>query len=352
MKRATLDLLVCPECHGADLDLDVFRGSGEDVDEGRIICHGCDCWFRIEESIPDLLPLALRRHPRHEAFADRNRLNGTHHNGHMPSRNSLQQISFFARYHAGYETEVVRSAFYRLVDIDRFAGWVRRSLQPGQVVLELGCGSGRQSLPIAARGVRTIGLDVSEEMVRMARYKLAQRGLLDRAEFIVASADDPPVRHDAFDASVLYGGLHHFDNPPGVIREAAARLRLGGTFYILENHASPLRPLFDQAMRLRPLWQEEAGDSHTFSQAELGRWLTEACLEPRFSFSTYLPPHLWYFLPPRLGLDVLRVTDGLCGRLPGVKHLAGLIVAEGIKTAPTPAWAQPTVDAHHLSHAH
>ena len=41
----------------------------------------------------------------------------------------------------------------------------------GEAVLELGCGSGRLTIPLAKNGVQIKGLDISEEMLNLAKEK-------------------------------------------------------------------------------------------------------------------------------------------------------------------------------------
>ena len=49
--------------------------------------------------------------------------------------------------------------------------------QTGGPVLELGCGTGRVTLPIARRGIPITGLDLAPAMLAQARHKAAQEGL-------------------------------------------------------------------------------------------------------------------------------------------------------------------------------
>lgn len=59
-------------------------------------------------------------------------------------------------------------------DVDFFL----RRLPPGTgPVLELGCGSGRVSLPIARNGHRVVGLDLSTEMLSLARAQATREGV-------------------------------------------------------------------------------------------------------------------------------------------------------------------------------
>src|SRR5437660_3290555 len=52
----------------------------------------------------------------------------------------------------------------------------RHFSQPGQLV-DLGCGTGRLLIPFARRGFHTLGIDLSEEMLRVARERAAAAGV-------------------------------------------------------------------------------------------------------------------------------------------------------------------------------
>src|SRR5579883_951733 len=73
--------------------------------------------------------------------------------------------------HLGEDRAVTRREGY-----DRFAAL----LPAGALVLDLGCGSGLDAAPLAARGLRLIGLDVSRAMLTIAqtRPELAGRVLV------------------------------------------------------------------------------------------------------------------------------------------------------------------------------
>lgn len=65
-------------------------------------------------------------------------------------------------------------------------------LEPGQRVLDVGCGPGRHALALAARGFAVVGVDISETFVDLAATSAADAGL--DADFLVVDA-----RHLRFD---------------------------------------------------------------------------------------------------------------------------------------------------------
>lgn len=98
-------------------------------------------------------------------------------------------------------------------------------VQPGERVLDLGCGDGTLTLELVARGASVIGVDVDPSMVAAAQARGldARRG--DGARFAEVVADQPP-----FDAVFSNAALHWMPDASAVIRQVRTVLRPGGRF--------------------------------------------------------------------------------------------------------------------------
>lgn len=70
---------------------------------------------------------------------------------------------------------------------------VERYFRPGGSVLDLGCGVGRTTAPLAERGFDVVGTDVSDEAIRRARRHFPD------LEFEVANAADLPFEDESFE---------------------------------------------------------------------------------------------------------------------------------------------------------
>ena len=81
----------------------------------------------------------------------------------------------------------------------------------GRRVLDFGCGSGENTLLLARRGARPVGVDISESLIRLARRRLAVNGLGGSAEFVVASAHELPLASESVDVVLGIAILHHVD---------------------------------------------------------------------------------------------------------------------------------------------
>jgi len=97
----------------------------------------------------------------------------------------------------------------------------------GKTVLEYGCGDGLDTLFLARRGARVKALDISPDLIDVARRRLAANRIAGDVEFIVGSAHDVPLPDDSVDVVFGMAILHHLDLGLSA-REVRRVLRKGG----------------------------------------------------------------------------------------------------------------------------
>lgn len=113
-------------------------------------------------------------------------------------------------------------------------------LGPRAQVLDVGCGPGWLSEYLARCGYAVTGIDISEEMVEIARERVAVidgpigEGLEPVAEFVAMPVAELPWE-GRFDAAILYDTLHHFDDELETLRAIRRALVPGGRIYIREG---------------------------------------------------------------------------------------------------------------------
>ena len=107
-------------------------------------------------------------------------------------------------------------------------------LHPGEVVLDLGSGAGADVL-IAARRVgptgRVIGLDMTPEMLHLARAHAAEAGV-DNVEFLQGYLEDIPLPDASVDVVLSNCVINLAADKHLVLGEAARVLRPGGRFAV------------------------------------------------------------------------------------------------------------------------
>ena len=96
-------------------------------------------------------------------------------------------------------------------------------------ILDLGCGTGRYSEPLAARfGAQVIAVDPSEHMLAAAQSKAADR----RVTFQRAEAAVLPIASGSIDMVFMSMVLHHFPDIPAALTECRRVLRAGGVVFL------------------------------------------------------------------------------------------------------------------------
>ncbi len=79
----------------------------------------------------------------------------------------------------------------------------------GTVGLDVGCGNGRHLEPLCDRVDRSVGVDVSRDLLSVAAARASERGYADRTTFVAADAARLPLVDDAVDVAVYVATLHH-----------------------------------------------------------------------------------------------------------------------------------------------
>ena len=104
-------------------------------------------------------------------------------------------------------------------------------------IMDIATGTGDLAIAMAKRVDRTqiLGIDLSEEMLAVARRKVQKQGLEERIMLEKGDAENlHMVETGSIDAATVAFGVRNFENLEGGLKEIHRTLREGGKFVVLE----------------------------------------------------------------------------------------------------------------------
>jgi ubiquinone/menaquinone biosynthesis C-methylase UbiE len=141
--------------------------------------------------------------------------------------------------------------------------------KPFRSLLDLGTGTGRMLEMFGPEIERGLGLDLSLDMLHLARDRLERAGLKNCS---VRQGDiyDLPLADESFDVVILHQVLHVLDDGARAIHEAARVLRPGGRLLVVD-----FAPHEEEFLR-----EKYAHRRLGFAPETVTQWITASNLEP------------------------------------------------------------------------
>jgi ubiquinone/menaquinone biosynthesis C-methylase UbiE len=247
MKSQLVDIYRCPVTH-APLAL-TGGGSDAEVESGELAA-GSGRTYPIRDGVPVFVPEDLLTDEERETQSE-----------YDASAAEKYDSAVDWQFRVFYEDE--DSVREQMVDLLR--------LGPDAKVLEIGCGTGRDSFRIARRleNGRFFVQDLSEQMVLKARERVTRdvgEGVGAELSFFVSTARFLPFADGYFDAVFHFGGFNNFSEPARTLAEITRVVRDGGRVVFGDEAVPPwLRdtdfgrmliennPLFGNELRLEHL---------------------------------------------------------------------------------------------------
>jgi len=184
----------------------------------------------------------------------------------MPHNRSMRFWDRIAKRYAARQITDVAAYEALLAD-------VASRLNPGDRVLEIGCGTGGTAIRLASHVASYTATDFSAEMIRIARSKLAPATLHFERTDAQRAFDGAP-----FDAICAFNVLHLVDDLPGLLRQIHSALKPGGVLisktWCFADLGWKFRLLF-AALRLIGMFPSAA----RLTSASLSEAVTEAGFE-------------------------------------------------------------------------
>lgn len=123
-----------------------------------------------------------------------------------------------------------------------FSSFPWDDLPAGATGLDVGCGSGRWSDRVRARGYEVVALDAARSALEVAARRLPPGSLLE------GSAVELPLADDSVDFAFSLGVLHHLPDTEGALRDIRRVLRPGAPFLVYLYYSFDNRPGWFRAL--------------------------------------------------------------------------------------------------------
>jgi SAM-dependent methyltransferase len=170
----------------------------------------------------------------------------------------------------GYVDPAYLDEAARLAAGGKRLSYERMRISPGAVVLDVGCGPGTDTLPLAGLvgpGGIVHGIDHDQAMVEEAEHRAAAAGLTDRVEHRRGDAYALPFADATFDAVRSERLLLHLDRPGDAVREMVRVAHPGGRVVVADTD-----------------WGTRSVDTpETDLERRIARVLTDRCLVNGYS---------------------------------------------------------------------
>ena len=157
----------------------------------------------------------------------------------------------------------------------------------GKRVLEVGAGTGRDSLALAKRGAHVVTIDYSDQSLRLTRGVAG-----DELDIVCGDALSLPFADGSFDIVFHQGLLEHFRAPLDLLRENHRVLKAGGHLLVDVPQRWHYYTLMKHALMAVNRWF--AGWETEFSARELSGLMRRAGFEMVGEYGSNLFPPVWY----------------------------------------------------------
>jgi lipopolysaccharide/colanic/teichoic acid biosynthesis glycosyltransferase/SAM-dependent methyltransferase len=254
--------------------------------------------------------------PRIEALEARKREEIEFHNLDRAQSTAAEAQRAELQMHANRKWYSVTQPSRRYID-----GWVAAHAK-GRAFLDYACGSGEMTLRAARAGASiAVGLDISDESIRLARGNAEREGLAPVASFVQGDCEATEFPDATFDCIICSGMLHHLDLDRAY-SELRRILRPGGRILCIEALAH--NPLIQAYRNRTPEMRTEWESSHILGVPDAvraRRWFRLG--EMRFWHLFDLASVLMRGSPAAAPVRALgRIADSVVLRMPGLRRMA------------------------------
>ncbi len=169
-------------------------------------------------------------------------------------------------------------------------------IQPGERVLDLGCGSGRHTIEAARYPGRVAGVDISASDLRAAKFMyddMKAKGLAGRADFIIGDATNLPFKDGVFDKALCTETFEHIPDDRRGIDEFLRVTKPGAQTVVSVPAFWPERAYWSLSW---DYWHSPGGHVRWYRPGEMHRILEEHGMTVEFERRRHASQSLYWFL--------------------------------------------------------
>lgn len=189
-----------------------------------------------------------------------------------------------------------------------------------KTVVDLGCGTGENMVPLAKRGGDVTGIDISPDLIQLALQRIAAANV--NARTLVGSAYETGFESESVDAIFCVALIHHLDIPR--VRDEMYRILKKGGVIILSE---PVRfsKFYDRVRKALPAQEDTSDFEHPLTKEELncmcGAFAQEHQRLFRLPFVA-IPQRLFH----RSSHFCYHISDWIIRACPSFEHFATNVV--------------------------
>ena len=229
--------------------------------------------------------------------------------------------------------------------------WMRRKLhahyarlfEPGQRVLDVGCGTGIDALYLAGLGIDVVGVDASAEMIARLRQRVTESAAGRIESYVLPIESLEQLGSAEFDGIIAaFASLSTLADPRGFAADATRLVRPGGRMvvhmlnrfslwewlgYIWRRDFSSAATVGRSETRSFVIGGQSVDHSVFFPRAAYACFETGFVLRDAYGLGWLRPPHTVQRIPP-LVVRALEWADLRLGGLPLVRNAGRFFVLD------------------------
>ncbi len=206
----------------------------------------------------------------------------------------------------------------------------------GKRVLDFGCGEGEISTLLARYGAAVTAVDISPELIELARARIAADGGTGNTEFLEMDILESDLPRNCFDFVIGSAVLHHVDLYQ-VTPKLFEFVKPGGRIFFIEPIA--YSPALQKLRDLTPVSNDKSPDERQLNRKDIN-FISKTCGNGEITYFHGFG-RLARVFPGSLHLPAARVLcridRTLLNAFPALHKYYGIVMIEGRKPAARPA---------------